>query len=361
MAGRPKLNYDENFWQKMQEIYPQKGGSKVLARMFGISEGTVCAKAKERGIRSDMNSRLQFYRESVQNGHFKGMLEEWVPQVGGVTYLTGLFGVTDEVIRREAGKLDICSPEASTKRYHKENLKTDFFKTWDELRAYYLGYIWADGSVLHNYDTNADYALQLWCKRSDEDHIIKLRDTLGSQHAIVRDSRKNPDGSTILNKDGSQREFSQIVICSQDLAKSLIEDHGILPNKSFLDLPFPTNIPDDLMGHFARGYFDGDGCCGEYRYGAIRKRILYYLGSDRFIHGLYDQILYHVPVIMITPQNTKNTWIIQWQSLDDIQKLYHWMYPPGDYLYLPRKRDLLERMLSGESVPVTEPEDLILV
>lgn len=34
--------------------------------------------------------------------------------------------------------------------------------------------------------------------------------------------------------------------------------HGCIPNKS-LKLKFPTTVPDKLIRHFVRGYFDGDG------------------------------------------------------------------------------------------------------
>lgn len=34
--------------------------------------------------------------------------------------------------------------------------------------------------------------------------------------------------------------------------------HGCVPNKSLI-LTFPRTIPDNLIHHFIRGYFDGDG------------------------------------------------------------------------------------------------------
>ncbi len=39
----------------------------------------------------------------------------------------------------------------------------------------------------------------------------------------------------------------------EDLCK-----HGCVPNKSLI-LEFPKTVPSDLIHHFIRGYFDGDG------------------------------------------------------------------------------------------------------
>ena len=50
------------------------------------------------------------------------------------------------------------------------------------------------------------------------------------------------------SKDAVIYEINSVVI-----ARKLINDHGILPNKSALDLPYPNNIPDEFLSHFARG------------------------------------------------------------------------------------------------------------
>jgi intein/homing endonuclease len=49
-----------------------------------------------------------------------------------------------------------------------------------------------------------------------------------------------------------------IRLSGQNLHHSLVK-HGCAEKKSLV-LQFPTNISSELISHFIRGYFDGDGC-----------------------------------------------------------------------------------------------------
>ena len=50
----------------------------------------------------------------------------------------------------------------------------------------------------------------------------------------------------------------KICVCGTKIHHDL-EKHGCVENKSLI-LQFPTTVPEELMHHFIRGYFDGDGC-----------------------------------------------------------------------------------------------------
>ena len=50
-------------------------------------------------------------------------------------------------------------------------------------------------------------------------------------------------------------------ISNSTISKDL-ENLGMVANKSLI-LAFPTFISKELMPHFIRGYFDGDGCVWE--------------------------------------------------------------------------------------------------
>ena len=49
-----------------------------------------------------------------------------------------------------------------------------------------------------------------------------------------------------------------IFINSSKMANDLSQ-YGIIPNKSHLDSIFLPNLENELISHFIRGYFDGDG------------------------------------------------------------------------------------------------------
>mgnify|MGYP002625860766 CR=1 FL=1 len=65
---------------------------------------------------------------------------------------------------------------------------------------------------------------------------------------LVKYSEKNPNWQ-------DQYIFS---VSSPKMKVDLIR-LGAIPNKSLI-LEFPKDIPNDLIRHFVRGYFDGDGC-----------------------------------------------------------------------------------------------------
>jgi hypothetical protein len=117
----------------------------------------------------------------------------------------------------------------------------DYFKDINTPdKAYWLGLLYADGYV-HKYG--------LTLKLIDRDHIEKFRCTLASDHPIEED-HKNENTVYILR-------VSDVALPPK------LAVHGLVNKKSFR-LVFP-NLHCDLVSHFVRGYFDGDGhvCCAE--------------------------------------------------------------------------------------------------
>lgn len=131
----------------------------------------------------------------------------------------------------------------------KYNVNQNFFeKINTEEKAYWLGFLYADGCV-HKTKSN-QYVTLLTCK--DFDHINKFKDSLNSNHKIFKRY-----GTKSNYKPGSL--IYKLAIYSKKMAEDLISK-GCIPNKTFL-LKFPTKeqVPEELVCHFIRGYFDGDG------------------------------------------------------------------------------------------------------
>lgn len=130
----------------------------------------------------------------------------------------------------------------------------NFFKNIDsEEKAYWLGFIYADGWISINRNTNSGVVgiqLQLY----DEGHLKKFNKSINGNYKIITGERNctlnttNPDK---LNK------YCQIRIYSIDMVKDLML-YGVNSNKSY-NITFP-NLQEQLIRHFIRGFFDGDGC-----------------------------------------------------------------------------------------------------
>lgn len=116
----------------------------------------------------------------------------------------------------------------------------DIFETIDtEEKAYWLGFLYADGSV-----GSSRAQIELGLKLEDIDHVQKFKDFIGLDNKIgIREKTKS---------------------CRYSFRSSEFKEHlikqGCFPNKSLI-LKFPTynQVPKELMKHFMRGYFDGDG------------------------------------------------------------------------------------------------------
>lgn len=117
---------------------------------------------------------------------------------------------------------------------------TDFFKIIDtEEKAYWLGFIAADGNIRKDL-----LECSITLQRIDKKHLEKFAICFDNYYKVKDVEREYP--AAIIRIYSKQ--------CCLDLAQ-----YGIVPNKS-LTLKVNTElIPQNLIRHYIRGYFDGDG------------------------------------------------------------------------------------------------------
>lgn len=123
-----------------------------------------------------------------------------------------------------------------------------FFQTIDTAeKAYWLGFIYADGCVT----TRNRFSLELAIV--DKDHLQKFCDALESNIRIhTRACRPN-------NLVPSSREICSIMINNSRLWHDLY-DKGVVRQKTFcLKFPDSHQLPVAFYRDFIRGFFDGDG------------------------------------------------------------------------------------------------------
>lgn len=126
---------------------------------------------------------------------------------------------------------------------HKKKCNTRNFENINtEEKAYWLGFLYADGCVSSNRNT-----IELCLCVEDKHHLEKFKNFMDSEHSIGFHHGKLGDSYRISIRDN-------------DLKNDLIKA-GCVPNKSLI-LKFPSEdiITTELIRHFIRGYFDGDGC-----------------------------------------------------------------------------------------------------
>lgn len=146
----------------------------------------------------------------------------------------------------------------------------DFFEKIDsEEKAYWLGFLMADGSVVVRARENK-YCMSVGLQIRDRGALEKLLCVVGRGVGLLRE------------RDG---RYVYCSLCSKKLCLDLIS-HGVVSNKSSGSDLYVVGVPEELLRHFWRGFFDGDGWityCG-------RDRVTLLVGFGGVSEPLLNQL-----------------------------------------------------------------------
>ena len=139
-------------------------------------------------------------------------------------------------------------------RHHISNRRirhTIFTKIETELQAYLLGFYAADGSIDEKRKT---FRIEL--QNRDSEIVYLFKDVISNDARLYSNKAKNFMGKKgkMIHTDGS----IGVDITSATLCESLVK-LGIGYRKTYTDFEIPKDIPQNLIRHFFRGFFDGDG------------------------------------------------------------------------------------------------------
>lgn len=195
-----------------------------------------------------------------------------------------------------------------------------FSKIDNELNAYWLGFIYADGCI--SKPKNKSPFLQIAISRKDEDLLYKFKEHI------------NFTGPVLYIQPNNSKQ-SRIRITSSKLVNDLIK-HGIIYKKS-LKLKYPT-IPNKLQKHFIRGYFDGDGGI------AKNNTEITIAGTESFLNSTQN-IFNKVLGTTITKLYKKEN-IFQYTKHGRLQvaQILKWLYKDS-FIYLDRKYNCIRSLV----------------
>lgn len=130
----------------------------------------------------------------------------------------------------------------------------DYFQIIDTSeKAYWLGFLYADGCINRKYknDKLSSMQLELSLSIKDKAHLQKFALSLDSNVPIKERLVKYKD---------SEYGACRLLVCNTKICYDLI-DKGCTPQKSTtVRMPNDHIIPFHLKSDFLRGYFDGNGC-----------------------------------------------------------------------------------------------------
>lgn len=122
-----------------------------------------------------------------------------------------------------------------------------------EEKAYWLGFLTADGWISKSEKTNAGVT-GIELQYGDIGHLKKFNKSIKGNYQIVDRWKTCP----ISTKDPNKKNHMCIIRIFSLVMYESLRDLGFSNNKSY-DFGIPK-IQNDLIRHYIRGYFDGDGC-----------------------------------------------------------------------------------------------------
>lgn len=206
-------------------------------------------------------------------------------------------------------------------------------------KAYILGLIYADGFIGDEHYNN----FVLLLKEEDKYMLERIKTELkftGNIRNAGKGGYENSGIRYVLN-------FSSKTLCD-DLRKLNVETCKSMTMDKLPD------IPKDLMRHFIRGYFDGDGCF------SITNKISYYNNDNTNVHRKYVyengsatfSMIGTLPFLKLlepyfnelgincsfTNSKTKEMKYLTIRGRNNLKILYDYLYKDSD-IFLTRKHD----------------------
>jgi hypothetical protein len=196
----------------------------------------------------------------------------------------------------------------------------DFFNRIDtEAKAYFLGFIYADGCI-HNYIPNK-YVMQIMINKKDK----KILELLCKETQMTKPIRDTTLDRVVISFHSSKM-FNDLV------------SHGIVPRKTYSDI-FPRDVSSEFFHHYIRGVFDGDGCiCVKGK--KVQAQITGKLSFCQWLKYNISSIL-GVGGYITTPKETYSNWGLT--GVKQLQKFGQWLYKDAT-IFLERKN---EKFLKG--------------
>ena len=212
-----------------------------------------------------------------------------------------------------------------------------FNKINTEEKAYWLGFLYADGSVRLHKERSGILRLKL--KNSDKDHIEKFNKCLESNYPIK-------ERIEIVQKNNKKYNCycSFVNIYNTKIVKDLY-NIGCVNNKTQkIRLP---KLDSNVLSHFIRGYFDGDGCISKIKQGYNCYTITI-VSNKCFIYDLKN-FLEHLFNINLTFKDYKNYSILSIYNRKDREIFYHYIYDNAT-IFLNRKKEIFDDMMDIKDI-----------
>jgi hypothetical protein len=263
----------------------------------------------------------------------EGLIEDYRSNTMTLRELEMKYHICRKKIRNIIKNTDVeyRTKSISNMRY---KINTSYFEKIDTPnKAYMLGFIYADGNVYKSH-------LKVDINKKDESLLLSFLQEFESEHRIY--SYKNNRLMAIVNE--------KIV---NDLFKL-----GVFPRKTW-NMHFPTSeqVPDELISHFIRGFFDGDGSIQYHQYKSPIWRFTFIAPND-FAQKINDILYKECGLKMnllrdkrfsegLDMETSYTSSTIGEVGIRPLKKVYDYFYGKNNILCLERKKIIFEQIFEA--------------
>lgn len=246
-------------------------------------------------------------------------LKEYLDGNESISFVSNKYGINRKSIERRLKEMGVPAKRII-------NCNETIFDVIDtEEKAYWLGFIFADGYVCTN-----TYSVGLNLSLKDKDTVMAFTNFMGFKGGCtITESHKFGCGY-----------MCSTVIANKHLWESLV-NKGVVPHKSLI-LEFPKDdlfTDKHLIYHFLRGYCDGDGTLGvNSKTNPSMEESLIFVGTKPFLEGVQKYL--GKGYLMQKPNCNEKTYRLSYstQKANNAAKL---MYENAT-VYLPRKKKIYD-------------------
>ena len=202
-----------------------------------------------------------------------------------------------------------------------------YFENIDnEAKAYWLGFIYADGCLCKN---GRSIGLKISLSIKDKQILNDFKKELNFT-GPVRVFKQKKQSKKVL-------EYCEVALNSFDMANDL-QNIGVHFNKT-KTITYP-NLPKELNRHFVRGFWDGDGTVSMDRT-YVRSALV--SGSEVFVHQIADVIIQAINIkTRVYKDCRREAWRFRITNKRDNTAFYKWMYKNSN-VFLDRKYQIYKK------------------
>lgn len=237
--------------------------------------------------------------------------------------------VSWDTVKRFLIKENIVLNKKINQFQEEQNFDSLFEKVNSPETAYWLGFLYADGTIR----SGSRNEISLTLKEEDFEAVKNFHNFCNNKNKI----REN-----IIKRNGKEYISYASSFSSKKVKENLIK-LGCVPKKSLiLECPTEEQVPQIFIYDFVRGYFDGDGYA---RYDLQKHKYdIVILGTENFLNNLAKRIGI-LEKVKIQPTQTK-VFSLSFYGKDFVYSFLEKLYN-NDRIALKRKKEIFLQASRG--------------